>query len=244
MDNFPFLRFLLLFLTIFLLGTLLCLYLYKWNTKKFFRSTLWLKIVFWIPLTVVFFIVLFGGWTASIIFTLAILLFALYESLPKRPLTKFTKSYVALFIVSTLSFSLVWRLEPPISIELLLFAVLFCSIISDVCAYFFGTLAGRHPLPSWINNRKSWEGLSGQLIGAYIGYLLIIGILSLNIPLWLPLIVGLFSAVGDVFNSVAKRSQSIKNWGNSIPGHGGFLDRFASMSFAMGATTIISVLLT
>ena len=48
----------------------------------------------------------------------------------------------------------------------------------------------------------------------------------------LAVLIGLASAMGDLINSIVKRRLKIKDWGNTIPGHGGILDRMSSLSFA------------
>lgn len=60
-----------------------------------------------------------------------------------------------------------------------------------------------------------------------------------NAAWWLILAIGIASAFGDLFNSVAKRQLDIKDWGQTIPGHGGVLDRMSSLSTTFMVVTLL-----
>jgi phosphatidate cytidylyltransferase len=116
----------------------------------------------------------------------------------------------------------------------ILLGVAFASVLSDVTAFFMGNYGGRHKLPAAFNDHKSWEGVAGQIIGAFIGITL--AKLFLGLPAldwWVALPVGIGAALGDLLNSFMKRREGVKDWSNFLPGHGGFLDRFASLSFSI-----------
>lgn len=114
--------------------------------------------------------------------------------------------------------------------------------VSDSFAFFGGKLFGRHKLAERISPKKTWEGsiigflftiLSGVVIWKFIypGF---------SIWHWLSvtIIVGFFAQIGDLFESNLKRSVKVKDSSNLIPGHGGALDRFDSILFAVPALYI------
>jgi len=116
-----------------------------------------------------------------------------------------------------------------------LFALL-VTFASDSAAFFVGSAIGRHPLAPNISPKKTWEGAVGGVFGAAgIGMLLVL-VLDLPIGYWVaaPLAVAasVFGQFGDLLESVFKRGMGLKDSGNTVPGHGGFLDRMDSVIFA------------
>lgn len=112
--------------------------------------------------------------------------------------------------------------------------------INDTMAYIVGSLAGKTPL-SKISPKKTWEGTIG-------GILLCIGIISFLYPLFIfhspdinfTLLLAFITAItaitgtfGDLIESKLKRMAGIKDSGQIMPGHGGFLDRFDSLLLAV-----------
>jgi len=106
--------------------------------------------------------------------------------------------------------------------------------VNDTMAYITGSLIGKTPLTT-ISPKKTWEGTIGGVILAVTaiticGYALFkADILQLIIISTLTCIAGIF---GDLFESKLKRIAGVKDSGNIMPGHGGFLDRFDSLLFA------------
>ncbi len=115
---------------------------------------------------------------------------------------------------------------------------LFITFASDIAAFFVGRALGKHKLAPSISPHKTWEGAIAGLIGALIISLLFTLPTPLSLPLGygqailLGLLVSIFGQLGDLAESLLKRSIGIKDSGNSIPGHGGFLDRMDSIVFA------------
>jgi phosphatidate cytidylyltransferase len=118
------------------------------------------------------------------------------------------------------------------------FLALVVTFASDSAAYFVGRALGRHKLAPTISPGKTWEGTVGGFIGAIVIALLF----TLPTPLQLPIgcgqavilgvLISLFGQLGDLAESLLKRSTGVKDSGTLLAGHGGFLDRMDSIVFA------------
>ena len=112
------------------------------------------------------------------------------------------------------------------------------AFMSDAGAYFTGLRFGKHKLAPVVSPNKTIEGVLGGLAGAMIGmlvYTLILDLpLRLDVNYGVALLYGLVGAgagtFGDLCFSIIKRQTGINDYGNLIPGHGGVLDRFDSLS--------------
>ncbi|MBQ3582662.1 MAG: phosphatidate cytidylyltransferase [Alistipes sp.] len=102
---------------------------------------------------------------------------------------------------------------------------------NDVFAYLFGITLGRHRLFERISPKKSWEGFFGGLAGAVAMGYVAARILEASTAAWmgLALVAALSGVFGDLVESLMKRSVDVKDSGNIIPGHGGWLDRFDAL---------------
>ena len=102
---------------------------------------------------------------------------------------------------------------------------------NDVFAYLFGITLGRHRLFERISPKKSWEGFFGGLAGAMAMGYVAATILDASTTAWmgLALVAALSGVFGDLVESLIKRSVDVKDSGNIIPGHGGWLDRFDAL---------------
>jgi phosphatidate cytidylyltransferase len=111
--------------------------------------------------------------------------------------------------------------------------ILYIFIIwaNDVFAYLFGITLGRHRLFERISPKKSWEGFFCGLLGAMAMGWVAATILGASVPMWigLALVAAISGVFGDLVESLMKRSVDIKDSGNIIPGHGGWLDRFDAL---------------
>jgi phosphatidate cytidylyltransferase len=113
------------------------------------------------------------------------------------------------------------------------------TFANDTGAYFIGRARGKHKLASAISPSKTWEGAIGGLICAILAAIVIAMVLNLISPFtfkyWqiilLGFLVSLFAQLGDLVESLLKRSTGVKESGNLLPGHGGILDRFDSLIF-------------
>lgn len=116
------------------------------------------------------------------------------------------------------------------------FLVLALVMIGDSAAYFVGSSIGKTKLYPAISPNKTIEGSIGGLVGSALIALFFTGLflpeLGYGSAIVVALIVGTFSQVGDLFESMLKRSYGVKDSGTMIPGHGGILDRLDSLLFA------------
>ena len=117
--------------------------------------------------------------------------------------------------------------------------------VNDTGAYCVGSLLGRHKLFPRVSPGKSWEGSIGgavfvHIAAAIIGYLVGGKEGGYSIPVWmgLGLTVVVFGTLGDLVESLFKRTLGVKDSGNILPGHGGMLDRFDSSLMAIPAAVI------
>ena len=117
--------------------------------------------------------------------------------------------------------------------------------VNDTGAYCVGSLLGRHKLFPRVSPGKSWEGSIGGAVfvliaAAIIGYLVGGKEGGYSIPVWmgLGLTVVVFGTLGDLVESLFKRTLGVKDSGNILPGHGGMLDRFDSSLMAIPAAVI------
>lgn len=117
-----------------------------------------------------------------------------------------------------------------------IFLVLLLVMASDTAAYFTGISFGRRKLYPAISPNKSIEGaiggLAGALAGAFLARTWFFPALEVADCLALGLGLGVLAQLGDLFESMLKRSFGVKDSGTLIPGHGGILDRLDSLLFA------------
>lgn len=106
--------------------------------------------------------------------------------------------------------------------------------LMDTGGYFFGKRFGKHKLATAISPNKTWEGLAGGLLLASVAFFISLAIglpAALGLLNWLALtmLAALAAVIGDLFESLMKRSYHIKDSGQLLPGHGGMLDRIDSL---------------
>ena len=117
--------------------------------------------------------------------------------------------------------------------------------VNDTGAYCTGSLFGRHKLFPRVSPGKSWEGSIGGGVFVIIAAIVICllsgnGSNALSIGVWigLGLVVVVFGTLGDLVESLFKRTLGVKDSGNILPGHGGMLDRFDSSLMAIPASVV------
>lgn len=125
----------------------------------------------------------------------------------------------------------------------LLLAVFVLLWVNDSGAYIVGSLTakrkgGNHKMFPRVSPAKSWEGLIGgfvfDLLAGYVFYLVgWTADMGLIKSLLFAFAVGAFGTLGDLMESLFKRTLGVKDSGNFMPGHGGVLDRFDSLLLAV-----------
>ena len=117
----------------------------------------------------------------------------------------------------------------------LVYILLLVVWLGDAGAYYFGRTFGKHKLSPRISPKKTVEGLIGGVATSIATALIIHFTFFRNFPLVHTIIAGTIlsvaGVVGDLAESMWKRSADVKDSGTLIPGHGGFLDRFDSIFY-------------
>lgn len=154
----------------------------------------------------------------------------LYKKNERKPFTNIAFTFLGIIYVA-LPFSLITVIALPgghYSYQRVL-GCLFLLWASDTGAYFAGTQFGKTKLFERVSPKKSWEGSVGGALAALVVALLLGQYFTDLLP-WQWLCIGAIIVVagtyGDLVESLFKRSMAIKDSANTIPGHGGFLDRF------------------
>lgn len=121
--------------------------------------------------------------------------------------------------------------DPRIAVLLLVVVI----VVSDSAQYYTGRAFGRRPLAPTISPKKTVEGAIGGVLFGTLA-MTIGGHYIFASPIWILALLGaaisVLGIVGDLFESLLKRSAGIKDSSNLIPGHGGVLDRIDSWLFA------------
>ncbi|MBU0675010.1 MAG: phosphatidate cytidylyltransferase [Proteobacteria bacterium] len=130
-------------------------------------------------------------------------------------------------------FSLLWTMNGG-KYWLILLTVI--TVFSDSAAYYTGRYLGRHKLAPAISPGKTIEGMLGGLIGSIIAAIIVRLMFFPGFNMMTMVILTVFlsmvGVMGDLTESVIKRSMNVKDSGNILPGHGGVLDRLDSLMIA------------
>lgn len=116
------------------------------------------------------------------------------------------------------------------------FGILVLTWVNDTGAYLVGSQIGKTPLFPSVSPNKTWEGTIGGILTTMVfGGLLGITFTEIAVQHWIVLaaIVATFGSLGDLVESMLKRSVGVKDSGSLLPGHGGVLDRFDAFIFAV-----------
>ena len=127
-----------------------------------------------------------------------------------------------------------------------IFGLLFLIWASDIGAYMAGKTFGKHKLAPKISPGKTWEGWAGGvLLTLAVGWAL--KLLLPDVPLAHLLVaagvVAVFGPLGDLAESMLKRSVGVKDSGRIMPGHGGLLDRFDAFLLVLPVLALLQLLL-
>lgn len=120
--------------------------------------------------------------------------------------------------------------------------------VNDSFAYMGGSLVGKHKMWPRHSPGKTWEGTAIGLaacvaVGIFVGPLFQT---SMTLVTWivLAIICSVIGTLGDLAESMLKRSVGLKDSGNIMPGHGGFLDRFDSLLAILPFALILAIMFT
>ncbi len=162
-------------------------------------------------------------------------------------------SFAGLIYIS-LSFALFLNLRDNIFItnenfnlldlgKLYVCGIMFSIWINDTMAYLVGSFIGKTPLTK-ISPKKTCEGTIGGailciVVIALLGYYIIVAkVISVQHWAIIAALCAIAGTFGDLFESKLKRMADVKDSGSFMPGHGGFLDRFDSLLFAVPAVWV------
>ncbi len=119
------------------------------------------------------------------------------------------------------------------------FLVVSCTFLNDTGAYFAGRWKGKRKLIPGISPGKTIEGTIGGIISsivtAEVANLIFKSPLEYYWAFIFGFVIGAVGVLGDLVESLIKRSAGVKDSGQILPGHGGILDRFDSLIFAFPA---------
>lgn len=108
------------------------------------------------------------------------------------------------------------------------------TALSDTGGYLVGSMIGKHPILPKLSPKKSWQGLAGSVLFAGLFGIFVVPLwfgISSEKGLILGVALAVFGTIGDFFESAIKRDLGIKDFSNSLPGHGGMMDRLDSLAF-------------
>ena len=176
---------------------------------------------------------LFGGGLAFLLLLVPVMFFCELWRRHEHPLANISVTLAGLFYVA-LPFSLICYF-PILASDAweprAMLGYLFIIWANDVFAYLVGMTFGSHRLCERLSPKKSWEGFFGGLAGAVLTGISVARWLGDTPSAWagLALVAALTAVLGDLVESMFKRSAQVKDSGSLIPGHGGVLDRFDAM---------------
>lgn len=184
-----------------------------------------------------------SGWLPAISYTaiFPLLLFVFVAemfTLNENPLQNIATTITGIFYIAvpfSLSNFLVFDPDGNYSSSFL-FAILVIIWTYDSGAYLFGVSLGKHRLFERISPKKSWEGaIGGTLLALGAASVLSVFFTGISTIHWLAIafLTVVSSTFGDLSESMIKRQFGVKDSGNCFPGHGGLLDRFDSLLFAI-----------
>ena len=181
-----------------------------------------------------------NSWSLAYLLLSLCVLFGIYVlTFPKFNDRQLVYAFFGLIYVAVM-LSFIYKTRAVQDGAYLVWLIFLCSWGSDVSAYCFGMLFGKHKLTPILSPKKSVEGAVGGVVGAAIFgtvYALIFRnhitvfpnpVLSVAV---LCAVGSVIAQIGDLAASAIKRNHEIKDYGTLIPGHGGVLDRFDSVIF-------------
>lgn len=178
------------------------------------------------------------GLTASV---LTFLIFDLYrrKHLPYKKI-----SFLLAFFYWGMPFGLAAHLLIKDGGHIMILGLIILIWVSDSMAYFTGKKFGRRKLFPRISPGKTWEGTIGGGIFSVIASIIFALVIGQKVEYWIgtAIVVWITGNYGDLVESKIKRALGFKDSGNILPGHGGILDRFDSLVYAIGFMLIAYIM--
>ena len=108
-------------------------------------------------------------------------------------------------------------------------------LLTDIGCYYAGRHLGKHKLAPVVSPNKTIEGSIGGMISAVVGAVIVSYFIEYEwyYAVIIGLICTVFAQIGDLCESLIKRDAGVKDSGDTLPGHGGFLDRTDSFIFTI-----------
>lgn len=132
------------------------------------------------------------------------------------------------------------------SVHWMFFAVAL-NWVGDASAYYVGRAIGKNKLAPHVSPNKSWEGAIASTVASILFGVFYLGWALPDVPLWQRILLGAAGNIagqcGDLAESAFKRGAGVKDSGNMLPGHGGWLDRLDSSLFSMPVVAALRALL-
>lgn len=176
-----------------------------------------------------------AGWV-GVVTVVTLLFFSLTPR--KDPMENTSVTILGFAWVGMLAFAIPFGTGPH-PVAYVLFIVLLVAL-NDIGAYFVGRTFGRRKLAPIVSPKKTVEGFVGGLIVAAVA-----ASIMATFPAWETIgiakglvaagVVGVISPIGDLCQSMVKRSLRVKDMGSVLPGHGGMLDRIDGFLFVVPA---------
>ncbi len=176
-----------------------------------------------------------------ILITPLLFIFELYQK-TKSPFENIGKIFLGIFYVALpISLLMVALFENNQYRPNLLMGIFLLIWSNDTFAYLVGSQFGKNKLFPRISPGKTWEGtIGGGICTLIVAFLLSLIFKEIELEHWMAigLIAAVFGTIGDLVESMLKRSKGVKDSGNFMPGHGGALDRFDAFVFVLPFTGI------
>lgn len=186
-----------------------------------------LFIFFWLPPVVL-----------SVIFALCCVYILIAEWPQLCKSSYFLSALTPLYPIIPFILLILLNQDLPHRLALFIMFALVCAF--DTGAYIAGSLFGTHKIAPRISPGKTWEGIHGGLLFCTVSSIFFVlaykkcYLLSHLIPtLIITYATSILAFSGDLFESWLKRRVGVKDSGTLLPGHGGLLDRFDSILFAI-----------
>ena len=170
---------------------------------------------------------------------------------PKYKTEEVTVAFFGVFYVAVM-LSYLYQVRVMADGKYLVWLIFLSSWGCDTCAYVVGKLIGKKHIFPELSPHKSLEGCIGgvagaALIGGLYAHFFVEAAFPDQIITWTIAFIcaagAVMSMVGDLAASAIKRNHNIKDYGKLIPGHGGIMDRFDSMTVTAPMTYFLAILM-